>query len=849
LHTLDNPNAYSTSAGDNFGRAISVSQGRAIIAASGEDDVLGNFSGKVYIFDVTTGTLLHTLSNPTAYSTSNADDFGLPVTAVAISGNRAIVGAYNEDDPGGLRSGKAYIFDVDTGGLLHVLDNPNAYSTSASDEFAWAVSISGNYAVVGAYNEDDAGGSISGIAYIFDVESGTLLHTLDNPTAYGTSFGDRFAYSVAIDGNRVIVGAWAEDEAGGSSSGKAYIFDVGTGTLLHTLDNPNYYSTATSDNFGEYVAIRGNYAVVSAATEDDTSGNSSGKAYVFDVANGTLIYALDNPNAYSTSASDNFSGFGLAISDKYIAIGARNEDDPGGATSGKAYIFDVATGALLLTLDNPTAYGTSANDTFASAIGIDGSYVVVGAYLEDEAGGSSSGKAYIFAVDNIVKLNGIQEIEFANGITLNMNHKAFQTAHAGGELIHVIDNPNAYSTSAGDYFGRSAVSISGNRAIVGAYFEDDAGGANSGKAYIFDVTSGNLLRTLDNPNAYSTSANDYFGSAVAIDGNRAIVGAYWEDDAGGAASGKAYIFNVSSGNLLHTLHNPNAYNTSPGDNFGFAVSISGNRAIVGAYGEDDAGGSESGKAYIYDVASGVLLRTLDNPNAYSTSAGDRFGFSVAISGNHAIVGAYQEDDAGGTDSGKAYIFDVNTGALLYTLDNPNAYSTSAGDRFGFSVAISGNRVIVGAYSEDDAGGATSGKAYIFDVTSGSLLHTLDNPNLYSTSANDYFGYSVAISGNRAIVGASDPVGAVGEDDASGSQSGKAYIFDVTTGNLIHILNNPNTYSTGTEDLFGGSVAITDDYAIVDASREDDPGGADSGKAYIFAARDLTYLDKMVTVVS
>ena len=90
--------------------------------------------------------------------------------------------------------------------------------------------------------------------------------------------------------------------------------------------------------------------------------------------------------------------------------------------------------------------------------------------------------------------------------------------------------------------------------------------------------------------------------------------------------------------------------------------------------------------------------------------------AVAISGNLAIVGAFGEDDAGGTNSGKAYIFDVTTGSLLHTLHNPNADGTSISDWFGHSVAISGNRVVVGAVYEDDAGGTDSGKVYIFDAT-------------------------------------------------------------------------------------------------------------------------------------
>jgi hypothetical protein len=176
------------------------------------------------------------------------------------------------------------------------------------------------------------------------------------------------------------------------------------------------------------------------------------------------------------------------------------------------------------------------------------------------------------------------------------------------------------------------------------------------------------------------------------------------------------------------------------------------------------------------------------------------------------------------------------------LDNPNAYDTSANDRFGDSVGISGNYAIVGASSEDDAGGTTSGKAYIFNVATGALLHTLDNPNAFGTSLNDYFGDSVRISGNYAIVGA------FLEDESAGGNSGKAYIFNVTTGALLHTLDNPNAYDTSASDEFGYSLAIDGNYAIVGARLEDDSGGSASGKAYIFATKDLSNLDRLYTMV-
>jgi hypothetical protein len=398
-----------------------------------------------------------------------------------------------------------------------------------------------------------------------------------------------------------------------------------------------------------------------------------------------------------------------------------------------------------------------------------------------------------------------------------------------GNLLHTLDNPNAYGTSAGDAFGQD-VAVCDSYAIVGAYLEDDGVGPNysgSGKAYIFNLSTGALLHTLDNPNPYGQSVGDGFGTRVAISNSYAIVGAPQEDDAGGLASGKAYIYNPSTGSLLYTLDNPNAYGTSAGDEFGISVAICDSYAIVGAYAEDDSGGLTSGKAYIYNPSTGNLLHTLSNPNAYSTSAGDQFGLSVSICDSYAIVGAPGEDDASGTDSGKAYIYNPSTGALLHTLDNPNPYGTSTGDAFGRSVGICDSYAIVSAYNEDEAGGNDSGKAYIFDTATGNLLHTLSNPNAYGTIVQDRFGTKVAICDSYAIVSAPS------EDDAGGSGSGKTYIFDTSTGALLYTLDNPNAYGTSENDGFGGFVSICNSYAIVGAPGEDDAGGLQSGKAYIF----------------
>ena len=403
-------------------------------------------------------------------------------------------------------------------------------------------------------------------------------------------------------------------------------------------------------------------------------------------------------------------------------------------------------------------------------------------------------------------------------------------------LAQTLVNPNPDSTSAGDKFGYGAA-IAGDYAIVGAYGEGTGITADSGKAYVYNVADGSLVYTLNNPNAYSTEGGDRFGYAVGISTTHAIVGAYQEDDAQGTTSGKAYVFDLSNGSLAYTLNNPAAGASSQygsaDDHFGYRVSIGTTHAIVSAPQEWDAGADPSlrasGKAYIFDLSNGSLAYTLNNPNAYGTTDYDRFGDRVAISDTYAIVSTAMEDDAGGTYSGKAYIYDLSNGSLTYTLDNPNPSGTSANDYFGISCAISDTHAIVGAYGEEDSGGSTSGKAYIYTLSNGSLLHTLDNPNAYNTSQGDNFGETVGISDTYALVSAPS------EDDAQGGGRGKAYIFKISDGSLLATIDNPNTSSLY-NPLGDKAVGITDTHAILGSSDYDDSGGSStdsSGRAFIY----------------
>ena len=582
--------------------------------------------------------------------------------------------------------------------------------------------------------------------------------------------------------------------------------------------NGSIYPSAAAAG-GTYTGDGGGNGGSSPLTLTNASISGGGGAGGWNSSGGSGGYYNGSTTSFRNGLSSTNGGGGGASGYFSYAPGYLNDYGGVGGRGGGNHLFGITSPSY--TSSGGVWAGSSSGGNYAAP---GGSYPNTSSGVFG-AGGYSAAYVYSYTAAQLAGGKGGVRIMWGEGRSFPYNAGYVAPPNGGTSvtLQQILNNPNAYSTSGLDIFGIT-VAMSGNYAIVGASSEDDAGGLGSGKAYIFNVTTGALVHTLDNPNAYGTSTDDNFGYSVAISGNYCIVGAHNEDDAGGTGSGKAYIFDVTTGSLVHTLDNPNAYGTSELDSFGLPVAMSGNYAIVGAYWE---GGVQAGTAYIFDVTTGSLVHTLDNPNPYGTIANDYFGRSVAISSNYAIVGARGEDEASGNESGKAYIFDVLTGDLVHTLDNPNAYSESWNDEFGKEVSISGNYAIVGAPGERDAGGNSSGKAYIFDVTTGTLVHVLNNPNAYSTSASDFFGYAVAISGNYAIVGAH------GENDADGDLSGVAYIFDVTTGTLLHTLNNPNSYSTGNSDYFGISVGISGNYVIVGAYAEDDASGNESGKAYIY----------------
>lgn len=371
-----------------------------------------------------------------------------------------------------------------------------------------------------------------------------------------------------------------------------------------------------------------------------------------------------------------------------------------------------------------------------------------------------------------------------------------------------------------DLFGYS-VCIDGDYAIVGSYQDDDKG-ANSGSAYIFFRSESGWIQQakLTASDGYDS---DYFGRSVSINGEYAIVGAYQDDDMG-SASGSAYVF-VRSGSTWSQQAKLTASDGYASDYFGFSVSISGDTAVIGAYGEDDMG-SSAGAAYVF-VRSGSTWSQQAKLTASDGYGSDYFGYSVSIDGDSAIVGAYLDDDMG-SSSGSAYVF-VRSGSAWSQQAKLVPADGYGSDYFGMSVSISGDATVIGAYGDDDFG-SSAGSAYVFG-RSGSSWSQLAKLTASDAFGADYFGQSVSIDGEGILIGA------YGNDETA-VDAGAAYVFQRPAGG----------WTSGTEtvkllpadpytlDSFGFAVCISDGVSLVGTYRDDDMG-TDSGSAYVFGHSD------------
>lgn len=386
---------------------------------------------------------------------------------------------------------------------------------------------------------------------------------------------------------------------------------------------------------------------------------------------------------------------------------------------------------------------------------------------------------------------------------------------AGNIKADTIKANNAVMLSAGA--GKNKVLTSDSNG-VGSWQASSSTGSVGYGAW-GDCSTRNISEYL--PVAASDAAsNDNFGYSVSMDGNYAIVGAPYKKVGNNADQGKAYIF-YYNGSVWVQQTVLTASDGTAGDEFGLSVSMHGNYAIVGSPTKTVGANTNQGKAYIfhYNGSAWVQQAAL---TASDGAAGDLFGI-VSINSNYAIVGAQGKTVGSNFRQGKAYIYE-NNGSTWVQQAILTAGDGASTDYFGYSVSIHGSRVIVGAPNKKINNITMHGKVYIFSYN-GSTWVQQAFPARTDAAAGDYYGYSVSMYGDNAIVGAS------GKTVGNNINQGRAYIYNYDGSNWL--LQTSLTAVDGIANDFYGNVSIYGNFAMVGVHRKTLSGNFEQGKAYIY----------------
>jgi len=339
----------------------------------------------------------------------------------------------------------------------------------------------------------------------------------------------------------------------------------------------------------------------------------------------------------------------------------------------------------------------AAGDVFGVSVSLSGDTALIGACL-DYDNGKWSGSAYVFTS------------------TGTWTQQAKLLASDG---------------SAGDSFGCS-VSLSGDTALIGAYADDDKGDT-SGSAYVFTRT-GTTWTQQAKLLASDGAMGDHFGWSVSLSGDTALIGAPFDDDKGDS-SGSAYVFTRTGTTWTQQaklLASDGAYD----DSFGYSVSLSGNTALIGF---DNENGADSGSAYVF-TRTGTTWTQQAKLLALDGAAGDSFGYAVSLDGNTALIGAISDDD-NGVDSGSAYVF-TRTGTTWTQQAKLLASHGADLDFFSGSVSLDGDIALIGApaYMQIVIG---IGSVYVFTRT-GTTWTQHQKLRALDDAPYDSYGYTVSL---------------------------------------------------------------------------------------------------------
>ncbi len=714
-------------------------------------------------------------------------------------------------------SSKAIMFEFDG-------DNWVETQKIADTSGITAVALSENHAAVSSFRSYSY--ATPGVVNTFEFKNNQWIESTQIKSSDGVN-GDEFGHSLNISGDRMVVGAPLAD----GQVGAAYVFEFDGNSWNETakLTASNGYG---SDNFGHSVVIDGDMILVGAPRTPD-----GGAVYSFEF-DGNIW----KETAIITSSDPKVGGkFGLAMSLKanQLLIGAdgNNGSDIG---SGAAYLFEHSGDDWIQKVKLFNTDGVDVKDFGKSVALGDGQIIVI-----SRSGSISPAYAHVFEQNNnqwtqtstITSDAQLSSYTFGTALAA-YNDQLFISSYyeyndsdeSGG--IEVYRKPFtewvkttdivASDSAAYDQFGYQ-VSLSGNRALVGAYGDNEDGEDYSGSAYFFDYIDGSWINV-----GKFTGNGGSFGKSVSLSGNLALIGA--PDENTDVNDSGAVYFYYHNGVQWNEVGKLVADNLVEGSDFGIAVDIENWRAIVGA--------SQEEAVYVFDFNDNLLqfeqTAKLMKPEGNENIL---FGRTLSLSGDRILISGhpfpfpvcmilcppYPEIE------GYAYIFeyDGNTWLEMAQLTASDGFE---GNYFGTSVSLDGDRAMIGA-PHDDEQANSAGAVYVFEFDGNDWIEsaklTASDPVVHET-----FGAAISLSGDQALISTAIPTSMPGEDN-------KVYTFekiDNTWSERGQIMATDNEGQYPME--FGTSVSLSGGRALIGAP-SDDEHGQNSGSAYIFNF-DLIY---------
>jgi Ca2+-binding RTX toxin-like protein len=416
-----------------------------------------------------------------------------------------------------------------------------------------------------------------------------------------------------------------------------------------------------------------------------------------DIAGGAVLDLVEAAKLTAADgAPDDSLGFAIAIDGDTVVVGAPKDDFGSNSNQGSAYVFVKPAGGWADATESArlTAFEGAANDQFGISVAISGDTVVVGSWFDDDPGLGDAGSAYVFV----------------------------RPAGGWSGVLHETARLTASDRKAFDLFG-AAVAIDGDTVVVGAPF-DDFGDTFSaqGSAYVFARPPGGWLNAHEvaKLRASDQAPTDLLGSAVAVSGDTVVAGAYLDDVGGTIDQGSAYVFVNPGAWLGETLETAKltAANGAATDSFGFSVAVDGDTVVAGAI-LHAPGGLQKGAVYVYvEPPTGWASTSVFDAELTASDGGptDRLGESVAVAGDTVVAGARFGPGPDHADQGAVYLF-VKPAAGWASTSSFDAKLTAAdgaaSDHFGAAVAFRGGDLAVGAWGDQFGAGAFQGSAYVF----------------------------------------------------------------------------------------------------------------------------------------